>query len=380
MAQQQSQPQSRRILVVGGGIVGLTTARSLQRRGFEVLVAAAERGEATTSAGAGGYWMPFHAEPAEAVARWSAATYRTLKAEQQAGGAVSRLIETLPAMVLSPEKEAPAAPPWAEGEMKALLNFESVSGGRAAVTQDLPRDLRVPSEAYQSAWRFDSLVVDCPRYLGALERELLEPSEGLPAKFLEVKEPFGGLESAAAVAEAHSCEMLVNCAGLGGTALAGDDAEGDMMGGRGVILVYARPPSLELGVLIFDEGPLASADKPMYVIPRGDVVVVGGTYEEGLSHSMAGTPEELARLKANAAALIPELGAAEPLRSWVGLRPVRRAGVRHGVAAERCRSVHVAHNYGHGGAGWTTAHGCSEELAEAIAEVLPVAGSRRSRL
>ena len=44
---------STRALVVGSGIAGLTTARALQRRGLNVVVAAREWSARTTSAGAG---------------------------------------------------------------------------------------------------------------------------------------------------------------------------------------------------------------------------------------------------------------------------------------------------------------------------------------
>lgn len=56
-----------RVVVVGGGIIGLTTALALLERGFTSVKIVAKAFEATTSHVAGGLWMPFelpsHVDP-----------------------------------------------------------------------------------------------------------------------------------------------------------------------------------------------------------------------------------------------------------------------------------------------------------------------------
>jgi D-amino-acid oxidase len=47
------------VLVVGGGVIGLTTALALLQSGFTNVRVVAEMFEATTSHVAGGLWMPF---------------------------------------------------------------------------------------------------------------------------------------------------------------------------------------------------------------------------------------------------------------------------------------------------------------------------------
>ena len=50
-----------RICVLGAGIIGLSTAEELRRRGYEVVLLAAEHpcDDHNASPGAGGFWEPF---------------------------------------------------------------------------------------------------------------------------------------------------------------------------------------------------------------------------------------------------------------------------------------------------------------------------------
>lgn len=64
-----------RITVIGAGVIGLSCAVRLAEAGHAVDVMAREMPLETTSAVAGGLWMPFLAEPVEQVRRWSHATH-----------------------------------------------------------------------------------------------------------------------------------------------------------------------------------------------------------------------------------------------------------------------------------------------------------------
>ncbi len=59
---------NRRVTVVGAGVVGLSSAVLLAEAGHPVDVLARELPLETTSATAGGLWLPFLAEPADQVA------------------------------------------------------------------------------------------------------------------------------------------------------------------------------------------------------------------------------------------------------------------------------------------------------------------------
>ena len=59
------------VIVVGGGVVGLTTAVVLAESGSRVRVWAREPGERATSGVAGGLWWPYRIEPEERVGAWA---------------------------------------------------------------------------------------------------------------------------------------------------------------------------------------------------------------------------------------------------------------------------------------------------------------------
>lgn len=52
-------PRDCRVVVVGGGVIGLTSALALLQSGFKHVRIVADTFEATTSHVAGGLWMPF---------------------------------------------------------------------------------------------------------------------------------------------------------------------------------------------------------------------------------------------------------------------------------------------------------------------------------
>lgn len=64
------------VIVVGGGVSGLTTAMVLADRGHRVRVWSAAPAADTTSAVAGALWWPYRIEPLDRVGDWSLATLR----------------------------------------------------------------------------------------------------------------------------------------------------------------------------------------------------------------------------------------------------------------------------------------------------------------
>jgi D-amino-acid oxidase len=308
------------VLVVGGGVSGLTSALCLLRAGHAVTVWAKSLPPDTTSNVAAAVWYPYKAYPEDRVTAWGAETYRVFK--RLAGDAATGV---LMAQVVEARPE-PASNPWW---------VSAVEGFRHARPEELPA-------GYADGYVFDAPVITMPIYLSYL---------------LERVRAEGGIVEQRAVADLAEAftraPVVVNCAGLGARELAGD---GDLHASRGQV-VRVRHNGYRR-VLLDDMGP----NKVAYIVPRVDDIVLGGVddeYDERTEIDPAQTPDILRRC----AKLAPELaGITEEdiLSVAVGLRPVRST-VR--LELERLGAGQaMIHNYGHGGAGVTLSWGCAAEV------------------
>ena len=195
-----------------------------------------------------------------------------------------------------------------------------------------------PVDGYADAWSFTAPVVDMPVYLDWL-RHRLEDLGGTVTRM-----SLGGLPPAD-----RPDEVVVNCAGMGSRLLARDVSVRPVRGQ--VVLVSG----VELDRWWLDESG------PTYVVPRSDVVVVGGTDDDG-DWSRTPSPQVATAILERATRLVPALAKAEVVAHRVGLRPVRPE-VRLDVEGR------VVHCYGHGGAGVTLSWGCADEVTRLVGEL-----------
>ena len=291
-----------RTVVVGAGVVGLTTAVRLREAGIEADVVAREEPQETTSAVAAALWYPYRALPAERVTAWSAQTYSALAGLTEVAGSGVR-------MLAGTERLAPAAPdPWWR---EAVPGLERTGEGLRFVAPVVDMSIHLP-------WLVGRL-----RALDAsVERRHVASFDELDA------------------------DAVVNCAGLGARELAADTS---LVAVRGQVVRVAAP---EVREWLLDQ---SDPQRLVYVVPRENDVVLGGTADEG-AENRTPDPATTDAIRARCAALVPALRDAPGVDVAVGLRPVRPA-VRLEVEGR------VVHCYGHGGAGVTLAWGCAGEVA-----------------
>ena len=310
------------VLVLGGGVAGLTTARCLLAAGRTVRIAARAFVGGTTSSVAGAFWYPYRAYPEDKVAPWARVSYQRFAAlartTPEAGVVAREAIELFPT--------ATPAPAWA----RDLPDFELLGPG-----DDLPA-------GFVAGHRFTTYGVETAIYLPWLRRQVEAAGATL------VTRDYASLDEALA-----ECPRVVNCAGLGARALAPDPSLRPV---RGQIV---RVKSPGLARVWIDEH---SDHGITYIVPRSQDVILGGTADEDEEDT---TPDDARarEIVARCARLEPALARAEVTSIAVGLRPVRPT-VR--LEPEPRPAGLVVHNYGHGGAGVTLSWGCAEAAAELV--------------
>ncbi|AGL17392.1 FAD-dependent oxidoreductase [Actinoplanes sp. N902-109] len=305
------------VIVVGGGIIGLTAATRLCEQGAEVTLWAPGDPGGTTSAVAAAAWYPTRIGYDPRVLAWADATYKEFRRQARTG---------VPGVLV-----------------RETRNLERDAGAGAGEPWWAPAAGRVRYCDAEPPWtrevRFEAPMVEMDVYLPWLRRHL----EALGGRV--VRRRVDRLEEA--LVEAPT---VVNATGLAAGTLCGDH---DVFPVRGQIVLVANPG-------IFTSVRTGS-DPATYVHPRTRDVVLGGTFEE---NSWNTTPDPATReaILERCRALVPELAGAPVVGEKVGLRPVRRGGPR--VEAEKWPGGTVVHAYGHGGAGMTLSWGCADEVAK----------------
>ena len=303
------------VLVVGGGVIGLTTAVRAAEAGLDVEVWAADPPSRTTSAVASALLGPAVGGPDDPLTRWtlaSDAVFRRLAEDPATGVRVDRgrLVSDF----------GDQAPPWAaELPGYAPTTEAERAGFRIGFWCELP-------------------VADMRVYLGYLAGRLATAGGRL------VERRVDALADGLAVAP-----TVVNCTGVAAGALAGDPSVRPV---RGQHVIVANP-----GIdTFFYEG--GGGDAWTGYFPHADRVVLGGVAGEGDADL---TPDDAvtAGIIARCAAVEPALADAEVLGVEVGLRPGR-------PAPRLEREGDIVHNYGHGGVGVTVSWGCAAEALELI--------------
>ncbi|MFI8962155.1 FAD-dependent oxidoreductase [Streptomyces sp. NPDC053493] len=320
------------VIVVGGGVVGLTTAIRLAERGRRVRVWSRDPVEGTTSAVAGALWWPYRIEPAERVGGWSLASLRVY--EELAADPVATGVRLVPGV-------------HADTVLAGLGDWaREVPGLRQLAPEEVPGPYEVGLAARLP-------LVDMPVHLVWLRARL----EALGGR-VERREVTGLAEAAEAAGSGpgSGAGVVVNCTGLAARTLAPDAG---MRAVRGQLVLVENP-----GVDSWFTAADGAAGETTYFFPQPGRLVLGGTAQED-DERLAPDPATAAAIVARCARVRPEIARARVLAHRVGLRPTRRAGVR--LTAERLPDgVLLVHHYGHGGAGVTVAWGCADAAADLV--------------
>jgi glycine/D-amino acid oxidase-like deaminating enzyme len=254
--------RTNRFAVIGCGAVGLATGRLLQRQGADVTVYARDLPPETTSNIAGGQWSPVSVideerrTPAwdEQFARAARFSYRWYQTMLGPGYGV-RFIENY---FLSDDEPRSS---W-ERTLLAELFPE---------TRDLgPGEHPFPTRYVR---RMDTMLIEPHVYLAALVRDFLLHGGRIVVREFRAKEQLLELPE----------PVVMNCTGLGAGALFGD---GELVPVKGQLTVLLPQPEVDYALV----GPPG-----LYMFPRSDGILLGGTFERGVS-TLEPDPQQAERI------------------------------------------------------------------------------------
>lgn len=307
------------VTVVGGGVVGLTSALELARAGHRVRCVRDLPVAATVSSVAGGLWFPYHVDPRDRVDAWGAVALARFAdlASDPASGVMMReglLVERTPA----DRWWTTSVPSWREASAAELP-----PGATGGVVATVP-------------------LVTMPVFLPWLEAQCAAAGVRFEQAYVRSLDDLEG-------------DVVVVAAGLRSGALVDDDAG---MPSRGQVALLENPGLTRW--LVDDDHP----DGLLYVLPHPGWVVCGGTDVSG-SWDTEPDPQVHDAIVRRVREAVPALATARVIGPRVGLRPV---APEVSLTASDIGGRVVVTNHGHGGAGVTLSWGCAEEVVRLVGE------------
>ena len=350
----------KQVLVVGAGVVGLTTALELHDRlGDSVEVSLVSKdlpGDSAvfyTSPKAGAHWISSNTKEHK---DWALATYHKLR---QLADVPQAFVQAYPLYYgdIVPAGHTPPrfVEPWYKDE---------VDGYRYLGT-----DPRFPD--VQNLFTFTSYTISTTLYLVYLLSELRQRGVAIRRQTLASLDE--ALHTPLPSGAKGTADLVVNCTGLQYNFLA-DGGDAKLAPVRGHVLVVEN----NLPYQVTFEQPYIPADAKdgefLMLFPRPEGgAILGGIYDRDfLEYDTALDQAYVARLVAKAQRHLPELvastgGTVKIARHVIGFRPERQGGARIGVDPANSK---VVHNYGNGNSGFIESWGCAANTARIIGDTL----------
>jgi D-amino-acid oxidase len=242
-----------RAAVLGCGVIGLTTARILQERGWQVTIYAADLPPQTTSNIAGAQWTPVSVFLTPQTTPAFMETFR--KAARIANRAFQLMagptygVRWLDNYVLKRDTQPGGELDFAESAGIADLYADVATVDPASV----------PFVGFPNIRRFATMLMEPNTFLPAVQRDFLLQGGKIVVRDFHDRSEIAALHERA----------VFNCTGLGARTLFGDAM---LQPVRGQLTILEPQP--EINYIYLATGPL-------YMFPRDDGIVLGGTFDRG---------------------------------------------------------------------------------------------------
>ncbi len=340
-------------IVIGGGIIGMLSARELREAGMDVcLLERGETGRESSWAG-GGILSPLYPwrypEAVTRLAAWSQAHYRALAEELARDTGLDPQWVQNGLLILDTEELAQARD-WAE---RHGVRLDCVGRERIA---ELEPALADPPE--QAIWLPDVAQVRNPRLAAALrldlERRGVDIRERVEVhRILAEGGRVTGVETDRGLLEAP---RVVACAGAWTAELLRElGTQLRVQPVRGQMILYDAEPGLVRRIVL---------GQGRYLIPRLDGRILMGSTVEYAGFQKETTDAALAELSAVSRRLCPALKDYPIRRQWAGLRPSSPQGIPFIGPFPGLEGLYV--NAGHFRNGVVLAPGSARLLADLV--------------
>ncbi|HET7293891.1 MAG TPA: glycine oxidase ThiO [Vicinamibacteria bacterium] len=302
------------VIVIGAGVVGLSTARALAGRGARVLIVERRRVGAEASSAAAGMLSPQAESESD-----SPLLELGLKARSHIEALVP-VLEGETGMALDYSSRGLIEVAFSEeqaGELQTRLAWQRARG---LVVEPLSADdLRQAEPNLAPSARFGLLVpgdhrIDNVRLTRALAASAVARGAALLSgrPVLSLLAESGRVQGVRAGHEIHRAPVVVNAAGAWAGLLGGDPAPPPVEPIRGQIVAFdVAPPALR-HVVVSPRG---------YLVPRGDGRILAGSTSERAGFDKSVTAAGLRGILDAAIEMTPFVADVPVADTWAGLRP-----------------------------------------------------------
>jgi D-amino-acid oxidase len=309
----------KKIAIIGAGISSLSCACTLANKDHQIEIFAKAFSPEITSNKAAAFWFPYHIRNDKRGIEWgntSYTFYEKISADKSSGISMKKLIKVLRKNVVEEESE------W--------IDFMPEDSYKIM-------DESLLNKNYAKGYEVIVPLIETQIFLPFLQNYLLEKNIRFARR--EIKS-FDELS--------NDYDIVINCSALGARELCNDS---NIIAVRGQVALLS--PIHDFPIFLDNEMPL-------YIVPRKDAVIIGGTYEKGIEDETTEN-KTIEKLLENAYDVFPSLRNQKVIGSWAGLRPYRNE-----IRVEIEPETNVIHNYGHGGSGFTLAFGCAKTVSDLV--------------
>jgi len=347
-----------KVVIIGGGVIGLTNAYYLLKKGFEVSVYSKKFGVETTSAVAGALWeLPpavcgyYETDTQDLLPQledWSEFSYRIFSIQEKSGNSGVYFRTVAFYSDISLEEDAITSQ-----KIKRLSSFV-----RGISAEYAPR--RVGEVNYYS-YQYSAPMIDMDVYL----KKLLTDVESMGGNLCNHHFNTPIHEFAPNLIKQEKAGFLINCSGLGARELANDDKVYPILGAwfgfqneaNDIKVSKACCTSLHMD---------GKKDNFVFIVPRGERKFIVGGIALLNTDTISPDDERVINMFSESKSFLPELvnlRIEDKIDFRTGLRPFRKEAIRAEFDSDLPNIIHC---YGHGGSGVLLSWGSANHIYKLI--------------